>query len=71
MFFDGVKKFLGLDQNANALKKYSGLVDIVNSYADDIHSKSDDEIKSRFNELKLNLPDDLSEILPEVFAIVQ
>ncbi|MBQ6435773.1 MAG: preprotein translocase subunit SecA, partial [Synergistaceae bacterium] len=71
MFFDGVKKFLGLDQNANALKKYSGLVDIVNSYADDIHSKSDDEIKSRFNELKLNLPDDLSEILPEVFAIVR
>lgn len=71
MFFDGFKKFLGLDPNENALKKYTSIVDIINSYAEEIHSKSDDEIKSRFNELKLNLPEDLSEILPEVFAIVR
>ena len=71
MFLSNVKKILGLDQNANALKKYSSLVDIINSYADEIHSKSDDEIKSRFNELKLNLPENLDDILPEVFAIVR
>ncbi len=71
MFFNSVKKFLGLDPNENALRKYSGLVDIVNSYADDIHSKSDDEIKSRFNELKLNVSEKLDDILPEVFAIVR
>ena len=74
MFFNNIKKFLGLDPNENALKKYSALVDIVNSYAEDIHAKSDDEIKSRFAELKNQVqenPDSLDNLLPEVFAIVR
>lgn len=68
--FSNLKKILGLDPNENALKKYSGIVDVINSYADDIHSKSDEEIKARFNELKTNA-ESLDEILPEVFAIVR
>ncbi|MBQ7734058.1 MAG: preprotein translocase subunit SecA [Synergistaceae bacterium] len=74
MFFDSIKKFLGLDPNERALNKYSGLVEIINSYADGIHAKSDDEIKSRFQELKLQAqenPDSLDDLLPEVFAIVR
>ena len=74
MLFNNIKKFLGLDPNENALKKYSALVDIVNSYAEDIHAKSDDEIKSRFSELKNQVqesPDSLDDLLPEVFAIVR
>ncbi|MBQ6773517.1 MAG: preprotein translocase subunit SecA [Synergistaceae bacterium] len=74
MFLDGIKKFLGLDPNERALKKYSGLVDIVNSYSEGIHAKSDQEIKSRFQELKSQAqdnPDSLDDLLPEVFAIVR
>ncbi|MBR2208189.1 MAG: preprotein translocase subunit SecA [Synergistaceae bacterium] len=74
MFFNNIKKFLGLDPNENALKKYSALVEIVNSYAEDIHAKSDDEIKSCFAELKNQVqenPDSLDDLLPEVFAIVR
>lgn len=74
MFFDSIKKFLGLDPNERALQKYSGLVEIVNSYSDDIHAQSDSEIKSRFNELRTQLNDngaDFDDVLPEVFAIVR
>ncbi|MBR1486942.1 MAG: preprotein translocase subunit SecA [Synergistaceae bacterium] len=74
MFFDSIKKFLGLDPNENALKKYSALVDIVNSYSEDVHAKSDDEIKARFSDLKAQVrenPDSLDDLLPEVFAIVR
>ena len=74
MFFDSIKKFLGFDPNERALQKYSGLVEIVNSYADDIHAKSDSEIKSRFHELRTQIQDngaDFDDVLPEVFAIVR
>ncbi|MBQ7196898.1 MAG: preprotein translocase subunit SecA, partial [Synergistaceae bacterium] len=74
MLFNNLKKILGLDPNENALKKYSAMVEIINSYAEDIHAKSDDEIKSRFAELKLQVqenPDSLDDLLPEVFAIVR
>jgi len=74
MFLDSIKKILGLDPNERALQKYSGLVEIVNSYADDIHAKSDSEIKSRFNELRTQIQDngsDFDDVLPEVFAIVR
>lgn len=74
MFLDSIKKILGLDPNDRALKKYSGLVDIVNSYSDDIHAKSDSEIKSRFHELRTQIQDngsDFDDVLPEVFAIVR
>ena len=74
MFLDSIKKFFGLDPNDRALQKYSGLVEIVNSYSDDIHAKSDSEIKSRFNELRTQLNDngaDFDDVLPEVFAIVR
>ena len=52
MFLDSIKKLLGLDPNDRALQKYSGLVDIINSYSQDIHAKSDGEIQSRFNDLR-------------------
>ena len=52
MFFDSIKKLLGLDPNDRALQKYGSLVEIVNSYSESIHAKSDSEIKSRFQELK-------------------
>jgi len=74
MFFNNIKKFLGLDPNENALKKYGALVEIVNSYAEDFKAKSDGEIKSRFAELKSQVnenPDVLDDLLPEVFAIVR
>ena len=74
MFFDSIKKLLGLDPNERALQKYSGLVEIVNSYSDDVHAKSDSEIKSRFLELKAQVQEngaELDDILPEVFAIVR
>ncbi|MBR0203362.1 MAG: preprotein translocase subunit SecA, partial [Synergistaceae bacterium] len=74
MFLSGIKKFLGLDPNERALNKYSGLVEIINSYSESIHAKSDDEIKSRFQELKSQAqenPDSLDDLLPEVFAIVR
>ncbi len=74
MLFNNLKKILGLDPNENALKKYSAMVEIINSYAEDIHTKSDDEIKSRFAELKSQVqenPDSLDDLLPEVFAIVR
>ena len=74
MFLDGIKKFLGLDPNDRALQKYSGLVDIVNSYSDGINAMSDDEIKSRFSELRSQVQEGtttLDDILPEVFAIVR
>ena len=74
MIFNKIKKFLGLDPNENALKKYSALVEIINSYADEIKAKSDDEIKSRFAELRAQVnenPDVLDDLLPEVFAIVR
>ena len=74
MILNSIKKFLGLDPNETALKKYSAMVEIVNSYADDIHTKSDDEIKARFAELKSQVqenPDVLNDVLPEVFAIVR
>ena len=74
MFFNNIKKFLGLDPNENALKKYGALVEIVNSYAQDIKAKSDDEIKSRFAELKTQVQEnsaELDDLLPEVFAIVR
>ncbi|MBQ7665077.1 MAG: preprotein translocase subunit SecA, partial [Synergistaceae bacterium] len=72
--FDSIKKVLGLDPNDRALKKYTSLAEIVNSYADDVHSKSDDEIKSRFMELKSHVQEDsesLDDVMPEVFAIVR
>ena len=68
MILNNIKKLLGLDPNDKALKKYSGLVDIINSFTDDIHTKSDDELRARFNELRSHDTDD---ILPEVFAIVR
>ena len=74
MFLSSIKKFLGLDPNDRALQKYSGLVDIVNSYSDDIHAKSDSEIQSRFNELRTQVQDsgeNFDDVLPEVFAIVR
>lgn len=74
MIFDSIKKALGLDPNDRALKKYTSLVEIVNSYSDDVHAKSDEEIKSRFTELKSQVQNDsasLDDILPEVFAIVR
>ena len=74
MFFNNIKKFLGLDPNFNALKKYSALVDIVNSYAESVHAKTDEEIKSRFAELKNQVRENsvsLDDLLPEVFAIVR
>ena len=76
MIFDSVRKFLGLDPNDRALKTYSGLVDIINSYTDNIHSMTDDDIKARFSALKSQVQDqdtpaDLNDIMPEVFAIVR
>ena len=74
MIFNSIKKFLGLDPNDRALKKYKALVDIVNSYSDEIHSKSDSELKSRSLELKSiasENPDALDDMLPEVFSIVR
>ncbi|MBQ7170547.1 MAG: preprotein translocase subunit SecA [Synergistaceae bacterium] len=74
MFLDRVKKLLGLDPNDRALREYSGLVDIINSYSQDIHAKSDADIQSRFNELRSQVHDDganLDDILPEVFAVVR
>ena len=74
MFLDSVKKLLGLDPNERALRKYSELVEIVNSYSDIVNKKSDDEIKSRFLELKSQVQDGtqtLDDVLPEVFAIVR
>ena len=74
MFLDSVKKLLGLDPNERALKKYSELVEIVNSYSDIVNQKTDDEIKSRFLELKSQVQDGtqtLDDVLPEVFAIVR
>ena len=73
MIFDRVKKLLGLDLNDRAIKHYSGLADIINSYSQDIHAKTDDELKARFLELKTKVQeeDDLDEVMPEVFAIVR
>ena len=74
MFLNSIKKFLGLDPNDRALQKYSGLVEIVNSYSEDIHAKSDGDIQSRFRELRAQVQDngaDIGDILPEVFAIVR
>lgn len=78
MIFDSIKKALGLDPNDRALKKYTELVEIVNSYSEDVHAKSDEEIKRRFTELKTQVQNDeanstqsLDDILPEVFAIVR
>ena len=74
MIFDSIKKVLGLDPNDRALKKYTSLAEIVNSYSDDVHKKTDEEIKSRFTELKSHVQDEsesLDDILPEVFAIVR
>lgn len=74
MFLDSIKKFFGLDPNDRALQKYSGLVEIVNSYSDGIKAMSDDEIKSRFSELRTQIQDataTLDDVLPEVFAIVR
>ena len=72
--FNGIKKLLGLDPNDKALKKYSALVEVINSYAEDIRAKSDAELQARIAELKSQVQDDpdaLDEILPEVFAIVR
>ncbi|MBQ3402033.1 MAG: preprotein translocase subunit SecA [Synergistaceae bacterium] len=74
MLLDSIKKLLGLDPNDRALQKYSGLVEIVNSYSEDVHGKSDAEIKSRFLELKSQVQEgssELDDVLPEVFAIVR
>lgn len=74
MIFDKVKKLLGLDPNDRAIKHYSGLVEIINSYSQDINSKTDDELKARFLELKAQVQDQeasLDDILPEVFALVR
>ncbi|MBQ9390046.1 MAG: preprotein translocase subunit SecA [Synergistaceae bacterium] len=74
MFFDSIKKLLGLDPNDRALQKYGSLVEIVNSYSESIHAKSDSEIKSRFQELKAQVQNEgseLDDVLPEVFAIVR
>ena len=74
MFLNSIKKFLGLDPNDRALQKYSGLVEIVNSYSEDIHAKSDSDIQSRFHELRVSVQEngaDIGDILPEVFAIVR
>ena len=74
MIFDSIKKALGLDPNDRALKKYTALAEIVNSYSEDVHAKSDEEIKTRFTELKSQVQNDsqsLDDILPEVFAIVR
>ena len=73
MIFDSVKKLLGLDPNDRALKHYSGLADIINSYTQDIHAKTDDELKARFLELKAQVQDggSLDDVMPEVFAIVR
>ena len=47
MIFDSVKKLLGLDPNDRALKHYSGLTDIINSYTQDIHAMTDESPFSR------------------------
>ena len=74
MFLNSIKKFLGLDPNERALQKYSGLVEIVNSYSEDIHAKSDSDLQARFHELRVSVQEngaDIGDILPEVFAIVR
>ena len=76
MILDSVKKLLGLDPNDRALKHYAGLTDIINSYTQDIHAKTDDQLRARFAELKAQVqndeqPADLADIMPEVFAIVR
>ncbi len=74
MFLESIKKFLGLDHNDRALRKYSALVDIVNSYSDSVKALSNAEIKSRFNDLRQQVHDNgqnPDDVLPEVFAIVR
>ena len=78
MLFDSLKKALGLDHNDRAIKKYSAIAEIINSYSQDVKSKSDSELKTRALELK-NIasnpendnPETLNDILPETFAIVR
>ncbi len=71
--FNGIKKLLGLDPNDRALKKYSALVEIINSYTEDIHAKTDSQLQARIEELKAQAKESesLDDILPEVFAIVR
>ncbi len=80
MILNSLKKALGLDPNDRAVKKYSGITEIINSYAQDLKAKSDSEIRSRANELRIiasnpenqaNISEILSDILPETFAIVR
>ena len=76
MILDSVRKLLGLDPNDRALKHYAGLTDIINSYTQDIGAMSDEQLRSRFTELKAQVQDeeqpaDLADIMPEVFAIVR
>ena len=72
--FNGIKKLLGLNPNDRALKKYAGLVEVINSYADTLHAQTDSELQARTAQLReqaQSSPDALDEILPEVFAIVR
>ncbi len=74
LILNTIKKILGLDPNDRALRKYNELVEIINSYDDDVKSRSDDDLKIRCSEIKLQVrdnPDLLDEFLPEVFAIVR
>ena len=80
MIINSLKKALGLDPNDRAVKKYSGIAEIINSYAQDLKAKTDSEIRSRANELRIiasnpenqaNISEVLNDILPETFAIVR
>jgi len=71
MFKFIMEKIVGT-KNKKELAKYFKLVDKINSYEADIKSKSDDEIRSRFNELKIDAKDGGIELVKlEVFALIR
>ncbi|MDR1741598.1 MAG: preprotein translocase subunit SecA [Synergistaceae bacterium] len=71
--FDGVKKFLGLDPNENALKKYRGVVDRVNDLTESTEAMSDADLRALGAALRgrADAGEPLDDLLPETFAAVR
>ena len=69
----GIKKMLGLDLNDRALKQYWRVVDQVNAFTPEMETMKDEDLRQRGVQLKARAAagEELSALLPEVFALVR
>ena len=72
-FFDSIMQKMGFRRNEFLISKYEGLVNVIDSYEEEVQQLSDEELAQSANFFRERLAngETLDDILPEVFARVR